>query len=39
VPLPAGLCARGISAPGSVDEPVDGILSLPAYGGFVGAVT
>ena len=37
VPLPVGLNVRGISAPGSVDEPVDGLLSLPAFGSFVGA--
>jgi len=36
--LPDGLAVRGISAPGSVDEPVGGVLSLPGYGSFVGAV-
>jgi alpha-glucosidase len=36
VPLPAGLVVRGIGAPGSVDEPVNGTISLPAFGSFVG---
>jgi alpha-glucosidase len=38
VPLPAGLTVRGVDAPGSVDGPVDGSLSLPAFGTFVGAI-
>ncbi len=38
VPLPGGLAVRGIDAPGSVDGSVDGSLSLPAFGSFVGAI-
>ncbi len=38
VPLPGGLAVRGIDAPGSIDGPVDGTLSLPAFGSFVGAI-
>jgi len=38
VPLPAGLVVRSIGAPGSVGEPVGGVLSLPGFGSFVGAV-
>jgi len=38
VPLPANLVIRGLGAPGSVDDPVDGNLNLPAFGSFVGAV-
>jgi alpha-glucosidase len=38
VPLPGGLAVRGIDAPGSIDGPVDGSLSLPAFGSFVGAM-
>jgi alpha-glucosidase len=38
VPLPAGLTVRGIGAPGSIDEPANGTLSLPAFGSFVGAI-
>ena len=39
IPLPVGLTVRGVGAPGSVDEPANGTLSLPAFGSFVGAVT
>ena len=38
VPLPAGISARSISAPGSVDEPLDGTLALPAFASFIGAI-
>ena len=38
VPLPAGLAVRSVSAPGSVDAPANGTLSLPAFGSFVGAI-
>jgi alpha-glucosidase len=38
LPLPANLTIRGLGAPGSVDDPVDGQLSLPAFGSFVGAI-
>jgi len=38
VTLPGGLAVRVIDAPGSVDGSVDGSLSLPAFGSFVGAI-
>jgi alpha-glucosidase len=38
VPLPPGLTVRSVGAPGSVDAPANGTLSLPAFGSFVGAI-
>jgi len=38
VPLPAGLTVRGVDAPGSVDEPIDGTLTLPPFASFIGAI-
>jgi alpha-glucosidase len=38
VPLPSGLVVRSAGAPGSVDEPVNNTLTLPAFGSFVGTI-
>jgi len=38
VQLPAGISARSIDAPGSVDEPFDGTLKLPPFASFIGAL-
>ena len=37
-PIPAGAASRDIDAPGSVAGPVDGILTLPPYGAYLGQV-
>ncbi len=38
VPLPGGFAVRTVGAPGSIDGPIDGVLDLPAFGSFVGAI-
>jgi alpha-glucosidase len=38
VALPPGIVVRGLDAPGSVAAPLDGKLSLPAFGAFIGAL-
>jgi alpha-glucosidase len=36
--LPGGMSTNGVVAPGSIEGPANGQLSLPAFGGYVGVV-
>ena len=36
--MPAGIAPRDIEAPGAVGGPVDGILSLPPFGAYLGVI-
>ncbi|MDR3476184.1 MAG: alpha-glucosidase family protein [Devosia sp.] len=36
--MPAGLAPRSLDAPGSLPGPVDGVLAMPPYGAYLGAV-
>jgi alpha-glucosidase len=36
--IPPGMTPKSVGAPGSVDDPTDGSLSLPVFGAYIGAI-
>jgi alpha-glucosidase len=36
--LPEGLAPKGIDAPGTISEPIDGSLSLAPFGAYIGSL-
>ncbi|HVX82638.1 MAG TPA: alpha-glucosidase family protein [Devosiaceae bacterium] len=36
--IPGGLAPHGVDAPGSLPDPVEGVLSMPPFSAYVGAV-